>query len=125
MNQTEFEHWQKVMDSSKYRWVEDVVARHNGHGSLYYTGGEDGIYMRISAEGKLTIGEYKDAFPHIGEATFIPKAEHQYDSYSKAFEAACKLGGVQFLADMFSNVQIPQEPIPTDESDSNGMNMEM
>jgi hypothetical protein len=67
--------------------------------------------MRLSPDGKLTVGTYEGAFPHIGEAMFKQEAEHQYGSFDEAFQAACKLGGTEFLADIFSNDQIPQEAI--------------
>lgn len=48
MDQREFEHWQAVTSSSRHMWVEDAVTRMNGRGCLYYSGGESGIYMRIT-----------------------------------------------------------------------------
>jgi hypothetical protein len=121
MNQGEFKYWQAITKSSEDGWVEDVITRLNGKGTLYYTGGEDGRYMRLSPDGKLTVGTYEGAFPHIGEAMFKQEAEHQYGSFDEAFQAACKLGGTEFLADIFSNDQIPQEAI----EDNSGMTMTM
>lgn len=121
MDQREFEYWQAVTSGSEYRWVEDAITRLNGNGALYYSGGEDGIYMRLSPDGKLTAGTYSGAILHIGEALFQRKSEHQYDSFDEAFQAACQLGGAQFLADMFSDgfeQSTPKEEI-------NGMDMTM
>jgi hypothetical protein len=73
MNQKEFEGWKAVTESSAYRWVEDSIFRLNGRGAMYYTGGEDGIYMKISKDGILELGDYEGALPHIGEATFTVK----------------------------------------------------
>lgn len=109
MDQREFKHWQAVTSSSQYMWVEDVVTRLNGRGCLYYTGGESGIYMRITQEGTLQVGNYEGAIPHIGEALFRPGAERKCGSFNEAFQQACELGGRKFLADMFSGSQIPQE----------------
>ncbi len=53
-------------------WVEDAVSRLNGRGCLYYSGGESGIYMRITPDGTLQVGNYEGAIPHIGEALFKP-----------------------------------------------------
>jgi hypothetical protein len=78
MTQHEFEYWQAVTAESAHKWVEDRVTRLNGNGALFYTGGEDGQYMRLSPEGKLTVGTYEGAIPHIGEAMFRRGAEHQY-----------------------------------------------
>ena len=121
MNADEFNYWQAITKSSEDGWVEDCITRLNGNGALYYTGGEDGRYMRLSPDGELTVGTYEGAFPHIGKAIFNREAEHQYDSFNKAFEAACQLGGTEFLADMFSNDQTPQEAI----EDNGGMTMTM
>lgn len=109
MDQREFEHWQAVTSSSQHMWVEDAVARLNGRGCLYYTGGESGIYMRITQEGTLQVGNYEGAVPHIGEALLGPGAERKCGSFNEAFQQACELGGRKFLADMFSGSQIPQE----------------
>jgi hypothetical protein len=74
---------------------------------MYYTGGEDGVYMRISKDGSLEAGDYEGAFPHIGEATFTPVVTKQFNSFNEAFTAAMEAGGKQFLVDMFS-CSVPQ-----------------
>lgn len=74
-------------------------------------GGESGAFMRITAEGNLTVGTYEGAFPHIGEACFINKAEHKFKDFNERFQYACQLGGIKFLADLFSTNEVPQEPI--------------
>ena len=109
MDQREFEHWQAVTSGSRHMWVEDAVTRMNGRGCLYYSGGESGIYMRITQEGTLQVGNYEGAVPHIGEALLGPGAERKCGSFNEAFQQACELGGRKFLADMFSGSQIPQE----------------
>jgi len=88
--------------SSRYRWVEDEIYRLNGRGAMYYTGGEDGVYMRINKDGKLEAGNYEGAIPHIGEAFFKPAVTKNYDSFSDAYKAAMEAGGKQFMVDMFS-----------------------
>jgi len=93
--------WLAVTASSRFRWVEDDIFRLNGRGAMYYTGGEDGIYMRINNDGKLEAGRYEGAIPHIGEAFFHPAVVRQFDSFSDAFKAAMEVGGKQFLLDMF------------------------
>ena len=97
-----------VTESSRYRWVEDEIVRLNGRGAMYYTGGEDGIYMRIHNDGKLEAGDYEGAIPHIGEAFFKPAVTKQFDTYSEAYTWAMEAGGKQFLVDMFSG----SEPQP-------------
>lgn len=108
MDQREFGHWQAVTFSSRHMWVEDVVTRRNGRGCLYYSGGESGIYMRITQDGTLQAGNYERAIPHIGEALFKTEAERECGSFNEAFQLACGLGGKRFLADMFSGSQVPQ-----------------
>jgi hypothetical protein len=69
---------------------------------MYYTGGEDGIYMRIQKDGLLEAGNYEGAFPHIGEAMFKAAVTKQFDNYNDAYTRAMEAGGKQFLVDMFS-----------------------
>lgn len=125
MTQREFEYMQAITESSVHKWVEDNITRLNGNGALYYTGGEDGRYMRLSSDGKLTVGTYEGAIPHIGEAMFRREAEHQYADFNAAFEAACKLGGKQFLVDMFSQDDVAQTLIEPDEPEPNSFEMTM
>lgn len=108
MTQQEFEYWQAVTGSSQYHWREDTVTHLNGRGALYYTGGESGIYIRITETGHLTVGTYEGAIPHIGEACFQKKVEHAFKNFNEGFQYACQLGGIKFLADLFSSDQIPQ-----------------
>lgn len=98
-----------MTSSSQYLWVQDTVSRLNGRGCLYYSGGELGIYMRITPDGTLQVGNYEGAIPHIGEALFKPGAERKCGSSSEALHLACELGGRKFLEDMFSGSQIPQK----------------
>ena len=53
---TNFEEWMKVTESSQFKWVEDEIYRLNGRGAMYFTGGEDGVYMRIQKDGVLEAG---------------------------------------------------------------------
>jgi len=86
----------------EHQWAEDEIYRLNGRGAMYYTGGEDGIYLRIQADGTLETGSYEGAIPHIGDAVFTPKVTKAYDSYSAAFQAAMEVGGKQIVADTSS-----------------------
>jgi hypothetical protein len=97
-----FEAWMAVTSSSRNKWVEDEIFRLNGRGAFYFTGGEDGVYMKIHKDGRLEAGNYEGAFPHIGEATFQTVVEKQFGNYSEAYTAAMEAGGKQFLVDMFS-----------------------
>lgn len=125
MTQREFEYLQAITESSVHKWVEDNITRLNGNGALYYTGGEDGRYMWLSSDGKLTVGTYEGAIPHICEAMFRREAEHQYADFNAAFETACKLSGKQFLVDMFSQDDVAQTLIEPDEPEPNSFEMTM
>ena len=96
-----FAGWLAVTANSEHQWAEDEIYRLNGRGAMYYTGGEDGIYIRIDKDGLLDAGDYEGAYPHIGEAMFKSVVTRQFDSYSEAFKAAMEAGGKQFLVDMF------------------------
>ena len=100
-----FAAWMEVTESSRYKWLEDEIYRLNGRGAMYYTGGEDGVYMRISNDGKLEAGSYEGAIPHIGEAIFTPVVTKQFDSFSESYTVAMEAGGKQFMTDMFSGVE--------------------
>lgn len=103
-----FAAWMAVTESSRYKWVEDEIYRLNGRGAMYYTGGENGVYMRIHKDGLLEAGDYMGAIPHIGEAMFQPAVKRQFDSFSDAYTAAMEAGGKRFMIDMFSG----SEPQP-------------
>jgi hypothetical protein len=105
MDRQGFAAWQAMTESSRFQWTEDEIYRLNGRGAMYHIGGEDGIYLRIGKDGLLDAGTYEGAVPHIGEADFRPLRREQHGSYSDAFAAAIKLGGKQFLVDMFSGSQ--------------------
>jgi hypothetical protein len=98
-----FAAWSAMTESSRSNWTEDEIYRLNGRGAMYYIGGEDGQYLQITKDGKLTAGTYEGAIPHIGEAFFEVKATKQFDSFSEAFTAAVEVGGKKFLLDMFGS----------------------
>lgn len=113
MTKDEFAYWQSRIQNSSFQWTEDEIFRLNGRGAFYYTGGEDGIYIKIHKDGRLEAGTYEGAFPHIGEACFNVKAQRQCKGYSEAFAAAMEAGGKQFLLDMFSADVVPP-PAPAE-----------
>ena len=109
MTDAELKAWLAVTQDSQYRWTEDEITRLNDRGALYYYGGTDGIYMRIQPDGKLSIGTYEGALPHIGEAFFTPKASVDCGNFDRALQMAMEWGGKKFLADMFSGFR-PGQP---------------
>ena len=122
MTDAEMRQWLAVTENRRFQWTEDKITSLNGRGALYYFGGEDGIYIRIQPGGELSVGTYKGAFPHIGEALFTRKAVMDCGDFNRAFQKAAQLGGRQFLQDMFSSkpsqefIEIPAPP---------GMGMQM
>ena len=106
MNHEEFACWQAVTASSTGRWVEDAVTSQNGKGNLFYIGGEEGVYMRIYPDGRLSVGTYEYAFPHIGEAVFTAKVERHFANVEEAFQTAVQLGGKKFMTDLLSSNRI-------------------
>lgn len=122
MTDAEMRQWLAVTENSRYQWTEDEVTRLNGCGTLYYFGGEDGVYIRIQPEGKLSVGTYEGAFPHIGEAFFTEKMVVSCNTFDQAFQKAVELVGQKFLQDMFSR-KPSQEIIEAPSSSGMGMNM--
>lgn len=113
MNQKEWESWKRVTASSTHRWVEDSIFYSSGRGAMYYTGGESGVYMKITKDGTFELGTYEGALPHIGEAFYTVELQKQCTDYNEAFQMACQLGGKKFLMDMFTADQISQEVVRT------------
>jgi hypothetical protein len=106
MTEKEYAYWKAVTESSRFRWVEDEIYRLNGRGALYYSGGEDGVYIRIDKDGLLTAGRYEGAIPHIGKATFSEQIEKQYADFNAAYTAMLEAGDKQFLVDMLTAQEI-------------------
>ncbi|MBN1923051.1 MAG: hypothetical protein JW892_17525 [Anaerolineae bacterium] len=70
MDANEFSKWQQVTKASEKAWVMDSVTKANRGEYLFYLGGQNGLYMRITPDGTGEIGTYEGAIPHIMEATF-------------------------------------------------------
>jgi hypothetical protein len=84
MTRAEYNAWKTETAKSREGWVRDDVTLHNMGDLLIFRGGQDGYYVRISSTGKVEIGTYKYAIPHIGEAFFTITAEHQCESFEDA-----------------------------------------
>jgi hypothetical protein len=121
MTKQEFNFWWGKTESSKHKWVRDEITGYNSklraersgdpaeHTELFYTGGKSGIYIEINGLGKVTVGEYEGAFPHIGEAIYSPKHSGNpmfhgkpAQNMNEGFTAICERLGLQFLIDLFS-----------------------
>lgn len=113
MTKDELAYWQSRIKNSRFKWTEDEIFRLNGRGAFYYHGGDEGIYMRIQKDGLIEAGTYKDAFPHIGDASLYVEVKRQCADYNEAFTLAMQAGGKQFMLDMFSADYVPP-PAPTE-----------
>ena len=98
MTHEEVKAWLARTESSRNRWTEDEIFRLNGHGVKYYRGGESGKYVEIHQDGRLEIGEYDGAIPHIGEAFFQPVVRKRYEDFDTAFKKAAEFVGADFPA---------------------------
>lgn len=72
MTPEEYAAWKKETETSKFFWRSDPIAESKGE-YLFYRGGQDGHFIMITKEGEVSIGYYRDAIPHIGEARFDPR----------------------------------------------------
>lgn len=94
MTREELAAWKAVTASSCSRWCVDLTTLLNRGELLVYTGGEDGVYVRIGATGTATTGVYSGAYPHIGEALFREQYSRTFPSRDAAVaEISVRLGG--------------------------------
>ena len=101
MDNAEFQAWMKVTKFSEQGFVLDEVTRHNRGNLLFYKGGEDGVFIDVSKEGVVTVGNYEGACPHIGEAMFQTVFSRKVaDTQDAAFRQVTEKLGVQFLLDL-------------------------
>ena len=97
MTKEEIQAWLARTESSRFRWTEDEVFRLNGRGVKYYRGGENGVYAEIHRDGRIEIGKYDGAIPHIGEAYFQPIIRKRYADFNAAFAKTMEVLGTPFL----------------------------
>lgn len=81
MTQEEFDGWSRITALSREQWLMDQVTWENKQTLLAYKGGENGTYVRVEPDGRLEIGEYEGAIPHIGEALFHIELVNQFDTF--------------------------------------------
>ncbi len=101
MTREEYEGWKAWTETGKFRWQVDPIHNgQNGKDLLAYIGGiNHGKYISIDPDGMLMLGSYRDADPHIGEATFKILAKKKYGSFREAMEHVIQSGGLTFLKD--------------------------
>lgn len=70
MNAAEFAAWARHTDRSRRGWrIDEVTLANRGELLMYRGGQEGGRYVRVSGA-VVEMGTYRDAVPHIGEASF-------------------------------------------------------
>jgi len=126
MTKEEFNAWTEETKFSERNWRRDHITGDNSklykehpewfkgkmkpvERELFYKGGTDGVFIEIIGDGTVTVGEYKGAVPHIGEALFIPKHTNRplyhgrpAENLSDGFAAITERLGVEFLVELFS-----------------------
>jgi hypothetical protein len=92
--------WLAAVERTPGQWREDARYRGRKDGALYYLGGEDGQYMRLANDGKLTVGRYALAKPGIADAVLSAAEIKDTGGYESAVLMAAQLGGARFLSDV-------------------------
>jgi len=64
--------WRKGLPKYPNWIIDDVLFYNHGIELSYNKNLEDGHYVELTKEGKLTIGTYQIGFPHISDALFTP-----------------------------------------------------
>ena len=95
----------KWMSDGVHGWMKDEVNWHNKKEVFFYTGGENGKYVRCDKTGLLEVGTYEGAVQNIGDALFKRKMKKQYSSQREALERAVYSGGMAFLQGFISKAQ--------------------
>lgn len=99
MDINEYNAWIEETRRSNFNWNMDEVAKENRGEYFFYIGGESGRFIRIDGTGKMDLGTYEEAVPHIGDALFRVEASKQYASQAEALNRAIQNGGMSFLMD--------------------------
>lgn len=101
MTKPEYARWLAWTLSAAARWTVDPI--HNGRNEadlLIHKGSpETGAFINIR-NGELSLGNYTDAVPHIGEAAFKVGAKRQFGSNADAIKYAIEHGGMTFLREI-------------------------
>ncbi|MDR1210136.1 MAG: DUF3849 domain-containing protein [Clostridiales bacterium] len=93
--------WREADDAIDAPWREDARYREHKDGALFYKGGENGQYLRVSSNGTITVGRYAHAKPGIEDAVLTAGISQQLPSYDHALLLAAHLGGERFRSDLF------------------------
>jgi len=100
MTRREYDFWQEETQRSKSQWRMDEISLHNNNEYLFYKGGEHGFFIMIDVTGKIEIGNYIGAYPHIGEAVFNIRGTKTLPTQDEAVRRVVSHLGIQFLIDV-------------------------
>ncbi len=84
MTQAEYAAWLDVTKQSAGRWQVDPVQWLNERRMLVYKGGVSGQFAVVERDGRLDLGTYEGALPHIAEALFTTAMTFKFASQDKA-----------------------------------------
>lgn len=102
MTKQEFINWTAFTQQNQHRWTIDPIHCKEDD-FLVHIGGKNGVYCMINKEDgkfKMRIGDYRDAIPHIGEATFILKGMSTFDTFDAAFNRLTGAVGAKLAMDI-------------------------
>jgi len=108
MTPQEAKAWKEETSNSKDHWRVDQIHSDQNRDLLLYIGGTNGHYAHVYlANGKavLQVGQYEDAIPHIGEASFKIQGTRKFGTMDDAFVFLIERGGVKFLQDILNMPQ--------------------
>ena len=92
-----FDRLEKSANSKNQMWFEN--ADFLPYGSMYHTGGEAGIYIRIKKDGYVNAGNYTGAVPDINNAELESIIEGQFPNHHEAVNYVMGFAGMRFYAD--------------------------
>jgi hypothetical protein len=103
MTPQEYAAWRDETLKSQRKWMMDVI--HNKHDDcwFYFGGQEKGKFIMIT-DNTLSLGNYKYAYPHIGDAQFEVKAEKFFNTNEEAWKYLFERAGIPFLLSLYSNI---------------------
>jgi len=92
-----FDRLESSVESKSQVWFENADFLPNG--SMYHTGGEDGIYIRIKKDGSVDAGNYTAALPGIDNAVLESIIEGKFPNHHEAVNKVIDFAGMRFYVD--------------------------
>jgi len=102
MTKQEYEKWRRETLKSKDKWQMDLI-HCKSDDCWFYHGGENGKFIMI-IDSTLSLGNYKYAIPHLGDAQFEVLAEKEFENNEEAWKYLLERAGISFLIDLHSSI---------------------